>query len=78
MPRKTAIIRVAGVRGQDAQVETRGRGRCVRSAATRALLNLLKQASFRRQRAIHICIELVVVNTKEDQCPPQKGSLSPR
>jgi hypothetical protein len=78
MSRKTAIIRVAGVGDQHAQVQTRGRGRSVRSAATRALLNLLKQPPFRRQSAIHICIELVVVNSKQDQCASQHGSLFPR
>lgn len=76
---KTAIIKafVATEHHTDS-IEARGRGRSTRTAATRALLNLLNQKPFRRQRAVHIRIELSVVSTYLDQCGLQAGSPTAR
>ena len=71
---KTAIIRVAlaGEFRRD-HIDVRGRGRSVRTAATRALLNLLRQKPFRRKSAVHVCIELSVISTIQEQRGADSG-----
>ncbi len=45
------------------EAEARGQGRSERRAASRALLNLLRDKRLRRQKTISIHLELVIVNT---------------
>ena len=68
MSNKIAIIK--SVPSGDRRVPTlaaRGRGKSARTAATRALLNLLKQPQLRRQGAVHIQIELSIISTAQEQ-----------
>jgi hypothetical protein len=68
MSRKTATITAAvWINHGIHRLAARGRGRSAKTAATRALLNLLKQQSFRRQNAVHVYIELSIVNTTQEQ-----------
>jgi hypothetical protein len=72
---KTAIIKAfIATEHRTDSIDARGRGRSPRSAATRALLNLLNQKPFRRQRAVHIRIELSIVSTALEPCAAQCGS----
>lgn len=61
---KTAIIR-AYIENcdTDREAEARGQGRSERRAASRALLNLLRDKRLRRQKAISIHLDLVITNT---------------
>jgi len=58
-------------------IKARGQGRSTRAAATRALLNLLKQPPFRRRNVVHVAIELSVVNTSRDQSTPAQRPIEP-
>jgi hypothetical protein len=67
MSRKTAIITAAVLVNHGTnRIAARGRGRSARTAATRALLNLLKQKPFRRQSVVHVHIELSIVNSTQE------------
>jgi hypothetical protein len=74
---KTAIIRAA-LPGEHhtEHIDVRGRGRSTRTAATRALLNLLRQEPFRRRSAVHVHIELSIISTTLDQRANEDGSLT--
>jgi hypothetical protein len=73
---KTAIISVALPREHHADhIEVRGRGRSTRTAATRALLNLLKHKPFRHRSTVHVRIELSIISTTLEQRPPEDGSF---
>ena len=64
---KIAIIRAyLGKSQSDREAHARGQGRSERKAASRALLNLLRDKRLRRQKAISIHIELVIMNTPHD------------
>src|SRR5882672_6424224 len=62
-PRKIATIR-AFLPGK-AEIQARGRGRSVRTAATRALLNLLGNKQLRRRRIANLHIEISVAGMQE-------------
>ncbi len=64
--RKVAIIECS-VPGEhrENQIQVQGCGRSVRTAATRALLNLLGNKRLRRRRIVQLPIELSVVNASE-------------
>jgi hypothetical protein len=64
--RKIATITAAVWINHDThRITARGRGRSARTAATRALLNLLKQQPFRRQSVVQAQIELSIVNSAQ-------------
>ncbi len=64
---KIAIIRAYPGKSQsDREAQARGQGRSERKAASRALLNLLRDKRLRRQKAISIHIELVIMNLPRD------------
>jgi hypothetical protein len=73
--RKTAIITADLPREHRTdRIDVRGRGRSPRTAATRALLNLLKREPFRRQSSVFVRIELSIINTTLDQRSTLDGS----
>ena len=74
---KTATIKAVAFERRSDPIEARGRGRSTGAAATRALLNLLKQPPFRRRNVVHVCIELSVVNTSRDQPTPGERGIGP-
>ncbi len=64
---KIAIIRAyLGKSQSDREAHARGQGRSERKAASRALLNLLRDKRLRRKKAISIHIELVIMNAPHD------------
>ncbi len=66
MSRKTATMTAAvWINHGIHSIAARGRGRSPRTAATRALLNLLKQQPFRRQSVVHVQIQLSIVNSAQ-------------
>lgn len=72
---KTAIIKAFVAKEHHADsIDVSGRGRSTRTAATRALLNLLNREPFRHQRTVHVRIELSIFSTALDQCAAQEGS----
>jgi hypothetical protein len=48
------------------QAQARGQGRSLRKAASRALLNLLRDKRLRQQRTVSIHLELVITNKPRD------------
>lgn len=75
---KTATITATSGEHRSVPIEVLGRGRSTGAAATRALLNLLKQAPFRRRNVVHVCIELSVVNTSRDRSAGAERALEHR
>lgn len=65
---KLAIIQVLiPANSRDIEIKVQGIGRSVRTAATRALLNLLGKPNLRRRRLTNLQIELSVFNLSEVQ-----------
>jgi hypothetical protein len=65
---KLAIIQaLIPANSQDVVIKVEGIGRSVRTAATRALLNLLGKPNLRRQHLTNLQIELSVFNFSEEQ-----------
>src|SRR6266852_2357746 len=69
-PRKVATIRFL-LPGRS-EIEVRGCGRSVRSAATRALLTLLGKKHLRRQRIANLHMEISVSGVGESGAPSRK------
>ncbi len=78
MPGKTAIIRAAVSERQHTQVNARGRGKSARTAATRALLNLLKQQPFRRQSSIRVQLDLSIISADKEAWASEGNSITAR
>src|SRR5579859_3573747 len=64
---KIAIIRAYfGKSHSNQEAQARGQGRSERKAASRALLNLLRDKRLRRQKMIAIHLDLVIMNSRRE------------